>query len=289
MLSSLIPLGCELDRAGLSGMGELGISGARYPRALAPLQRRFNVCSLERAVVRLPRCSEACYSEEHICEAGLARPYVRKRLAGGESFKAFKHCGHNQVKGRTAWRSAAALDNALGFPIPPRARRAAPMQSSSRRVLHILFAQRAGRRYILNLDNLMSECAAASFPGGWSLNCTALRMGSLAPEDLVRTMRTMDCFVGMHGGDMVHGIHLLPGRTVVELLNFEFRNARWDWRNQHKEILEPVMRFRRILLQPPGGEVRAASSHLSHTSDWASPAVLAQTKHTCRGGRSSVF
>jgi hypothetical protein len=51
VLSTLLPLGCELHRTSLSGIDELGISGVRYPAILAPIQRKTGLCSLEREVV----------------------------------------------------------------------------------------------------------------------------------------------------------------------------------------------------------------------------------------------
>jgi hypothetical protein len=204
---------------------------------------------------------------------------VQKRLASGEVYAAFAHCGHNQVKWRAVQSSVIALDSALGFPSPLGA---AATETLQQRVLQVVFARRAGRRFILNLEDLLHKCAAASFKAGWKLNCSALHMGSLAPDELVRTMRGTDCFIAMHGGDMVHGLHMLPGRTAVELLNYEFRNARWDWRNQHKDVLEPALRFRRIVLPPPGGQ----GADTRQTSDWGNPAVFAQTQ---RGWNQNAY
>ena len=105
------------------------------------------------------------------------------------------------------------------------------------------------------------------------------------------TQRGADVFVAMHGGDAMNGMHMQaqsrpdlplgpptsapfppflkldrrmlaappqPGRTAIELLSYEFREARWDWRNQHRDMLVPVHRFRRIVLPPPNATPSSA-------------------------------
>ena len=36
-------------------------------------------------------------------------------------------------------------------------------------------------------------------------------------------------YVSMHGGDVINGLHLLPGRAVIELVNCGFHFAAWEW------------------------------------------------------------
>ena len=57
-----------------------------------------------------------------------------------------------------------------------------------------------------------------------ALQARNLAHASLA--EVVRVMRGVDVFVSMHGGDMINGLHLRAGRTVVELVNHGFERAR---------------------------------------------------------------
>ena len=37
----------------------------------------------------------------------------------------------------------------------------------------------------------------------------------------------------MHGGDVINGLHLLPGRSVIEVVNCGFQLAHWEWLEQN--------------------------------------------------------
>ena len=47
---------------------------------------------------------------------------------------------------------------------------------------------------------------------------------------------------------------MLPGRTVIELVNYGFENANWRWLSQYARLLNPVIRLRRVVLSPLPGE-----------------------------------
>ena len=51
----------------------------------------------------------------------------------------------------------------------------------------------------------------------------------------------------MNGGDCIHGMHLLPNKTVIEVINPGFENA-GAWLNEFKYRLEPVINFKRLTL-----------------------------------------
>ena len=44
-----------------------------------------------------------------------------------------------------------------------------------------------------------------------------------------------------------------PGRTAIELLNYEFREARWDWRDQHRSSRESALHPARGFVAGAGG------------------------------------
>lgn len=277
IMYTLLPLGCEWHRTGLSGIDTLGLSGVRFANALAPLQQKlYSVCTLERSADGLSRCRQACYEKIHICEPGAARDTAQRQTPQGAAYQSWKRCTPKPVLRQAAWRGMTALDSPYAA-VPDETATALVGQ---RGVLRVVIARRAGRRFIQNIDDLLSRCEQLSGSAGawrgWRLHCTAPALRGLSPEALVRTMRAADVFVAMHGGDVIHGLHMLPGRTVVELLNYEFRNARWDWKNQHMDMLQPVLRFRRIILPPPGS-VRAAPANTAlknGVTDWGNPKVF---------------
>ena len=279
IMYTLLPLGCEWHRTGLSGMDTLGLSGVRFAKALAPLQQKLHsVCTLERSADGLLRCSQACYDEIHICEPGATRNTARRQTPQGAGYESWRRCTPNPVLRRAAWRGMAALDS----PYAPLPNETATALVSQRGVLRVVLARRAGRRFIQNIDDLLRRCEQLSgSPGvwqGWRLHCTAPALGGLGPKALVSTMRAADVFVAMHGGDVINGLHMMPGRTVIELLNYEFRNARWDWKNQHMDMLQPVFRFRRIVLPPPGSARSALGNGnvglKNGITDWGNPTVF---------------
>ena len=276
VMYTLLPIGCELYRAEREptsparDMMGLGVSGVRYAQILEPLRGQHPLCTLERKVNGLPRCAPACYDAIWICEPGRVLRSESRRAADGRAYQTVRRCGHNQISGIAAWHGAAALAGRLGFDTPSIWRRGA---FSERGVLRVLFARRVGRRILLNLDDLLGRCSSLVW-GGWRLECKACVMRDLTPQALVRAMRAADVYVAMHGGDVIHGIHMLAGRTVIELLNFEFREARWDWRNQHMDMLTPALRFRRIVLPAPN---QTAGPSRRRTGDWGNPAVFKST------------
>lgn len=282
IMSTLLPLGCELHRTGLRGMDTLGLSGVGYAKAIAPLQHKLrSVCTLERSTYGLVRCEQACYEEIHICELGTARPIAKRQTSQGARYESWRSCTHNPVLRRAAWRGMAALDTT--YDAFPNANETALV--GERGVLRVVIARRAGRRFITNLDDLLRHCERASGSAGWEgwrLQCTAPVLGGLSPEMLVRTLRAADVLVAMHGGDVINGLHMMPGRTVIELLNYDFRNARHDWKNQHQDMLQPALRFRRILVlplprsarTPPLDNTNKGRMKVAGTVDWGNPLIF---------------
>ena len=283
IMSTMLPLGCELHRNGLHGGDEVGMSGVGYPGLLTPLLRAgTRVCTFERTAGRadglhrrpakhgrspaaaaaaaavaasasasaaaesaVARCESACHDALHVCELGV----VTVRRSDGTSKV-------ERVKHRAAYDAAAALDAALGLPLPPDD--APPLgslavsgSSGASRVLRVLLARRHGRRYLTNIDEVTGRCNAAALQlRGWSLECRAVNLGQLAPLEAARAVRRSDVLVTMHGGDSLNALHLLPGRTLVELVNCGFQFAHWEWLDTHKMVLTPVVRYERLVLPP---------------------------------------
>ena len=65
--SLLLPLGYLLYRGELP-RGQLGLSGVRHARVVAPLRHAAPLCTFERASPPLPRCRSACYASLAICQ-----------------------------------------------------------------------------------------------------------------------------------------------------------------------------------------------------------------------------
>ena len=274
IMSTMLPLGCELHRNGLNRGDEIGMSGVGYPGLLAPLLRAgTRVCTFERTAGRtdglhrrparqgrgpaavaaaaaaaavesaVVRCESACYNALHVCELGI----VTVRRSDGTSKV-------ERVKHRAAYDASAALDTALGLPrppddAPPLGSSAVSGSSGASRMLRVLLARRHGRRYLTNIDEVTDRCNAAEL-SGWSLECRAVNLGQLAPLEAARAVRRADVLVTMHGGDSLNALHLLPGRTLVELVNCGFQFAHWEWLDTHKMVLTPVVRYERLVLPP---------------------------------------
>ena len=61
------------------------------------------------------------------------------------------------------------------------------------------------------------------------LHCSVVNFGAFDyVSDAVRAVRAADVLVSMHGGDVVNGLHLLPGRSVIEVVNCGFQLAHWE-------------------------------------------------------------
>jgi len=73
-------------------------------------------------------------------------------------------------------------------------------------------------------------------------------------------MRRADVFVSMHGGDVINGLHLHPGRAVIELVNHGFHQASWLWLNQYFRVLKHTLFLDRLVLAPPPGSNTAGTA-----------------------------
>ena len=280
---TILPIGYALYEDSLPN-GTLGISGALYTRAWHPVLRARSVCTFERDewyevpdganTIRervhnpLPRCSRvACYETVHLCEPM-----------------------HGGVTGVESWTAQRELDSLLGFPRlqlassaissssaptnwPATPSMSAPMSSGANelgetrsRTLRVVFARRMSwhGRSLVNAANITRECSNMLLRGGakgggggrvtWRLSCQLLSLGSLPIKRAVSILREADVLISMHGADAINGLHLPPGRAVVEIVNHNFdRSADFApfWFvscfNRH---LSAVYQHKRIVLAP---------------------------------------
>ena len=233
---TLIPLG-HLLAEGLLPNTTLGISGALYTSMWAPLQRHGrSVCTFERgdryedvSVQRpLPRC------EAHACHRALSL------------------CMLPAVAHAKSMHAVATLDAQLGLPPP------LPVASNAAEpgVLRVLFAERNSwhGRNLLNLDGLLAHCGRTSLDG-WRVQCQKRALGQLPLAHVARLVRRADVFVSMHGADVVNGLHMQPGRALVEVVNNGFE--RWPDGAPYYFLscfwlhATPVLAWKRIVLPPP--------------------------------------
>ena len=255
---TILPVGYALHEGSLPN-GTLGISGALYTRAWHPVLRARNVCTFERDdwyqvpdganTIRervhnpLPRCATAaCYETVHLCEP--------------------KHGG---VRGVESWIGQRELDARIGFPrLPP-----LPLTGSSRleqpqpvgreQLLRVVFARRMSwhGRSLLNAANLTSACERMVLTSGgatWRVVCQLLSFGSMPIRRAISALRDADVLVSMHGADVINGLHLAPGRAVVEIVNHRFDDsadyAPFWFVSCFERHLTPVYQHKRIVLAP---------------------------------------
>ena len=88
--------------------------------------------------------------------------------------------------------------------------------------LRIIFALRRRRRKLTNVDELVSRCDSATFSVGDSLfriraSCSAIELvGGL--EQHAHLLAKTDVFISPHGADMINGLALHAGASVIELM-----------------------------------------------------------------------
>ena len=238
---TLLPLGYALAQGQLPNT-TLAISGAMYPKLYEPLRHTRQVCTFERndtyrypghrpvqVVNPLPRCASACYSRIALCMP----PHV---------------------EGARSWLGVTTLDALLGFPVPSLAD---ARRSTDHGELNVLFARRDSPhgRSLLNIGALADGCDNVVLPLGWRLSCRVVVLGKLPLVQLVRLMRMTDVFVSMHGADVINGMHMLPGRTVLEVVNYGIHKAveapPWYFLSCFSRHLEPTFRHKRLVLPNP--------------------------------------
>lgn len=86
--------------------------------------------------------------------------------------------------------------------------------------LHVVFADRKGRRKLRNIRELVAACAAWRPPSphaGLAVNCTAHNFGVGLVASLDVLART-DVLVVPHGADIINGFGLHAGASVVEVM-----------------------------------------------------------------------
>ena len=205
--------------------GTLAFSGIAAAAAAAGLTARRSVCTFERREPTLPRCPRsACYGAVHLCEVGRIRP------------------------GAQTLRAMGSLDEGLG--LPPAHHDPPAVAAAGASTLRVLLARRQRRRLLSNVDALLGECRRAARVDGYRVECVAASLGAMNMSEAARAVRAADVLVSMHGGDVIHGLHLLPGRAVVEVVNYGFRYAPETWLDQYKRVLEPSLRHVRAVLAP---------------------------------------
>ena len=212
----------------------IGLSGVGSPSALTSLQRVSDVCTFERLAAGIPRCASACHTTISICTLA-----------------------ERAVQGCSAYAGIAALDAALGFARPDLL--AVPSRAADPHVLRVLFARRANRRFVINLRSVVSACNGTNL-AGVVLRCDEVALGAMPLRAVINTVRAADVFISMHGGDMIHALHLLPGRTSIELVNSGFERASWVWLNQYSRVLKHTLSPRRIVLEAANGDGSPAAA-----------------------------
>ena len=212
----LLPLG-QLLR--LNAMpADLALSGLRHDALLPPLAAATSsLCSFERPnPPLLPRCRPACYGFIHVC----APRYTDTR----DAFEASSALEARLSPPTTGSDGAEGRGNADG-------------SSDGDGVLRVLFAERAGRRRIVNLERLAAACNGStlrpnsSSASTWHVHVRCEIMASSAsPAMKRRQLHGATVFVAMWGGDTLHALSLPRGSAVVELRHATFvKGAPWSW------------------------------------------------------------
>ena len=216
---TMLPLGLALRDGSLPNC-TLGISGALYSRAWHALSHARSICTFERYdtyevpdganTVResvhnpLPRCAPTrqCFETLHLCRPTALPP-----------------------KSTRPWEAQSNLDGLLGFPHLPLG---SSSHYSTSKVLKVIIARRHSwhGRSLLNGHELAKACSKSSVSDhsgvSWALSCQLISLGSLPLRKVVSTMRSADVLVSMHGADVINGLHLPPGRAVIEIVNHNF-------------------------------------------------------------------
>ena len=197
---TMIPLGHLLDAGMLpatlafSGL-PTGSGALPQTNAVDGLAKIRSICTFERESPGIPRCAPMCYETIRLCE-------IRE---------------HGPVRGRLALSAMAALDTALGFPLPDFA---APSAAAVPGTLRVLFAARYARRFLVNQEELVAACNGLVL-GGWALRCELRNLAQTRMKEVVALMRGVDVFISMHGGtvrcmrSVVYSQFYAPVPTVV--------------------------------------------------------------------------
>ena len=144
--------------------------------------------------------------------AGLA-PFQRAREGAG-CFETVHVCdfANSDLRYRTArpWHTMQHWLQHRGYTYDPAPR----LQASPSGPLRVVFVRRSGRRRISNLAELHTEC------GAWRperVTCEKHDLGALGMDGAAKLMRRTDVLVSMHGADLINGLMMHAGATVVEI------------------------------------------------------------------------
>ncbi|KAL1510630.1 hypothetical protein AB1Y20_006931 [Prymnesium parvum] len=117
----------------------------------------------------------------------------------------------------------------------------APRLSAEEGTVRVLFVVRATRRRVENLDELVGACARwrprarADAP---RVECAARGLGA-GVKSVVPLLRAADVLFGVHGGDLINGLMLHAGASVVEVLPLKRAGC-------------PCETFKRVFASEPG-------------------------------------
>ena len=246
---TILPIGVALDEGSLPN-GTLGISGALHTRAWHPVLRARRVCTFER---------DEWYEVPD--GANTVRERVNRplpRCAASACFETLNLCAPRAVAHEESWRGARALDALYNFPLPPLS---SASHFSEHGVLKVVLARRSSwhGRSLLNAAELVRVCNSTVLEtkatgDRWRLSCQLLSLGSLPIKRAIATLRETDVLVSMHGADVINGMHMLPGRAVVEIVNHNFDRSGdappfW-FVSCFERHMTPVYAHKRILLAP---------------------------------------
>jgi len=185
---TIVPLGVHLLAAPLPR--HLAFSGVAFPQSIEHLQQLSSVCAFERSSPPyVPRCAARCHARLSVCET------TRYGVQSG-----------------AAWRAIAALDDVLLGTARDAAAAAVAAPSGSSGQLRVLFAERSRRRFVTNLNAVVAACDGTVVEGA-TLSCGHRSFVGAPLRAVVSSMRATDVYVAMHGGDVIHGLHMLPGRA----------------------------------------------------------------------------
>ena len=182
-----------------------------WPMSLTPQPE-----PLQQAVFGNRPCNDTCFGNYRALSAAYfaARPR--------QCFERVRLCDFSRTRPARPWATVQAVlaRHTLRPPDPLRLARA--MLGHGSVTLQVTIVLRARRRRLSNLDDLLAACARWGGQGGLGrdrvrVSCVA---ESFAPGlvAMAPAIRRTDVLVGPHGADLVNGLGLHAGASVVEVL-----------------------------------------------------------------------